>query len=90
MEWERWTVKSRKKKESVDNGVWYTIDNREQNRHHLQYVLSAIEVMITHYTLNSVKYILDKMEIPSFAYGYKKIIYNALITHSQQLLSCTI
>jgi hypothetical protein len=51
MGWERWTVKSRKKKESVDNGVRYTIDNREQNRHHLQYVMSATEVMITQYTM---------------------------------------
>jgi hypothetical protein len=90
MEWERWMVKSRRKKESVDNGVRYTIENREQNRHHLQYTTSATEVMITHYTFNSAKYILDKMAIPSSAYGYKKIIYNVLITHTQRLLSCTI
>jgi hypothetical protein len=62
MDWERWTVKSRRKKESVDDGVRYTIENREQNRHHLQYPMSAIGVLITHYTLNFEKYILDKWQ----------------------------
>jgi hypothetical protein len=58
----------------VDDGIRYTIENREQNRHHLQYPMSATEVMITHYTMNSAKFILDKMAIPSSGYGYKKII----------------
>jgi hypothetical protein len=67
----------------VDDGIWYTIENREQNRHHLQYPMSAIEVMITHYTLNSAKFILDKMAIPSSAYRYKKIILQRVDnTHS--------
>jgi hypothetical protein len=61
MEWERWTVKSRRKKESVDDGIGYTIKSREQNRHHLEYPMSATEVMITHYTMDSAKFILDKM-----------------------------
>ena len=72
MEWERWTVMSKRNKEFVDNGIQYTIENCEQNRHHLQYPMSATEVMITHYTFNSAKYILDKMEIPSSTYGYQK------------------
>jgi hypothetical protein len=46
----------------MDDSVRYTIENREQNRHHLRYLMSAIEVMITHYTLNSAKYILDKWQ----------------------------
>jgi hypothetical protein len=76
-------VKSRRKKESVDDSIRYTIENREKNRHHLQYPMSAIEVMITHYTLNSAKFILDKMAIPSSAYGYKKIILQRVDnTHS--------
>jgi hypothetical protein len=67
----------------VDDGIWYTIENREQNRHHLQYPMSATKVMITHYTLNSAKFILDKMAIPSSAYGYKKIILQRVDnTHS--------
>jgi hypothetical protein len=45
--------------------------------------MSATEVMITHYTLNSAKFILDKMAIPSSAYGYKKIILQRVDnTHS--------
>jgi hypothetical protein len=83
MEWERWTVKSRRKKESVDDGIRYTIKNREQNRHHLEYPMSATEVIITHYTMDSAKFILDKMAIPSSAYGYKKIILQRVDnTHS--------
>jgi hypothetical protein len=67
----------------VDDGIRYTIKNREQNRHHLEYPMSATEVMITHYTMDSAKFILDKMAIPSFAYGYKKIILQCLDnTHS--------
>jgi hypothetical protein len=76
-------VKSRRKKESVDDGIRYTIKNREQNRHHLEYPMSATEVMITYYTMDSAKFILDKMAIPSSAYGYKKIILQRVDnTHS--------
>jgi hypothetical protein len=83
MEWKRWTVKSRRKKESVDDDIRYTIKNREQNRHHLEYPMNATEVMITHYTMDSAKFILDKMAIPSSAYGYKKIILQSVDnTHS--------
>jgi hypothetical protein len=76
-------VKSRRKKESVDDGIWYTIKNREQNRHHLEYPMSATKVIITHYTMDGAKFILDKMAIPSSAYGYKKIILQCVDnTHS--------
>jgi hypothetical protein len=83
MEWERWTVKSRRKKESVDDGIRYTIKNCEQNRHHLEYPMSATEVIITHYRMDRAKFILDKMAIPYSAYGYKKIILQRVDnTHS--------
>jgi hypothetical protein len=76
-------VKSRRKKESVDDGIRYTIKNREQNRHHLEYPMSATEVIIRHYTMDGAKFILDKMAIPSSAYGYKKIILQRVDnTHS--------
>jgi macrodomain Ter protein organizer (MatP/YcbG family) len=67
MEWERWTVKSRRKKVSVDDGIRYTIKNREQNRHYLENPMSATEVRIRHYTMDGAKFILDKMAIPSSA-----------------------
>jgi hypothetical protein len=83
MEWERWTVKSRGKKESVDDGIRYTIKNPEQNRHHLEYPMSATEVIRRHYTMDGAKFILDKMAIPSSAYGYQKIILQRVDnTHS--------
>jgi hypothetical protein len=83
MEWERWTVKSKGKKESVDDGIRYTIKNPEQNRHHLEYSMSATEVIRRHYTMDGAKFILDKMAIPSSAYGYQKIILQRVDnTHS--------
>jgi hypothetical protein len=53
-------VKSRKKTDSLDTDVQYIIQNREQHRHHVEFPKSAIEVMNTHYTLNSAKHMLEK------------------------------
>jgi hypothetical protein len=67
----------------VDDGIRYTIKNRQQNRHHLEYPMSATEVIITHYTMDRAEFILDKMAISSSAYGYRKIILQRVDnTHS--------
>jgi hypothetical protein len=56
----------------MDTGVWYTIENREHNRHHLQDPMSATKMMIIHYTLNSAKYTLDKWQYRPLPMDTKK------------------